>query len=117
MSSGVNSDNARAADRAAMAATLCCTFMIAQQVAGKATRDALFLSNFPVSSLPVMLIAAAMTSILVVLIASRVMARYGPAAVMPGAYSSSSPCGRSPSGAGVSPPCSSTCILPPSVHS
>ena len=38
--------------------------MIAFQVGGKATRDALFLSNFPVTALPGMLVAAAAISII-----------------------------------------------------
>ena len=38
--------------------------MIAFQVGGKATRDALFLSNFPVTALPGMLIASAAFAIL-----------------------------------------------------
>ena len=41
--------------------------LIAQQVAGKATRDALFLSTFHVSSLPLVMIASALVSALAVL--------------------------------------------------
>lgn len=62
------------------------TLMIAQQVAGKATRDALFLSNFDVTELPKAVIAAAVLSILAVLTMSRLLARYGPATLVPVAF-------------------------------
>jgi ATP/ADP translocase len=60
--------------------------MIAHQVGGKATRDALFLSNFEVTSLPSMIIAAALLSIVVVLMATRAMSRLGPARLIPIAF-------------------------------
>ncbi len=60
--------------------------MIAQQVAGKATRDALFLSSFPASDLPKVMIAAAVVSIGAVALMSRGLARFGPARVVPGAF-------------------------------
>src|SRR5437879_1171359 len=53
--------------------------MIAHQVAGKATRDALFLSNFGVTSLPSIMIASSLLTIVVILGASVVMRRLGPA--------------------------------------
>jgi hypothetical protein len=64
--------------------------MIAFQVGGKATRDALFLSNFPVTALPSMLVASAILSIFAVLMASRVMAAKGPGAIIPYAFGVSS---------------------------
>ena len=44
---------------AVVAAMLAAGALIAQQVAGRATRDALFLSTFHVSSLPLVMIAGA----------------------------------------------------------
>ena len=57
--------------------------LIAQQVVGKATRDALFLSSFHVSSLPVVMIVAAVASSLAVLAFSSALTRRGPARVLP----------------------------------
>jgi ATP/ADP translocase len=69
--------------RAVAAATLAAGALIAQQVAGKATRDALFLSTFRVSSLPVMMIASALVSALAVLAFSAALSRRSPARVVP----------------------------------
>jgi hypothetical protein len=66
------------ASRSVLAAALCAASMIAHQVGGKATRDAFFLSSFPVTSLPVMLIGAALVSIVVVLWTARMLTRVGP---------------------------------------
>src|SRR5258708_15585297 len=57
--------------------------LIAQQVAGRATRDALFLSTFHVSSLPLVMIAAAVLSALAVLAFSAALSRRPPAQVVP----------------------------------
>ncbi|HPD71964.1 MAG TPA: MFS transporter [Candidatus Krumholzibacteria bacterium] len=57
--------------------------MIATQIAGKAVRDALFLSNYPISTLPLVLVISAVLSIGAVLVAARWVARYGPARVIP----------------------------------
>jgi AAA family ATP:ADP antiporter len=57
--------------------------MIAQQVAGKATRDALFLSNFSVNLLPGMMAFSAVVSLLAALWLSRMLLRYTPATVVP----------------------------------
>ena len=57
--------------------------MIAQQVASKAARDALFLSSFQATSLPRMMAASAVVSLLAILWLSRLMARYSPRRVMP----------------------------------
>ena len=51
-------------DYLASAAVISAGAMIAFQVGGKATRDALFLSNFPVTALPGVLIASAALAIL-----------------------------------------------------
>jgi ATP/ADP translocase len=57
--------------------------LIAQQVVGKATRDALFLSTFHVSSLPLVMIASAVASSLAVLAFSAALSRRSPARVVP----------------------------------
>ncbi len=60
--------------------------MIAQQVAGKVARDALFLSNFPATYLPRAVVAAALLSLLAVLATSRLLARAGPRRIVPAAF-------------------------------
>jgi ATP:ADP antiporter, AAA family len=65
------------------AATAASGAMIAQQVAGKAVRDALFLTSFDVRLLPTMMAAAAVLSLLTVLWLSRVITRNAPARVVP----------------------------------
>ncbi len=71
---------------AATAGAICAAAMIANQVAGKAVRDALFLSLFPIERLPVMVIATAIVSIGAVIAMIRALARYGPARVVPIAF-------------------------------
>ncbi|MEO8140930.1 MAG: hypothetical protein ABI742_14850 [Gemmatimonadota bacterium] len=72
------------ADRSAIrAATAASAAMVAFQLAGKATRDALYLSTYDVMTLPRMVIAAALLSALLTIAVSRVMARLGPARVVP----------------------------------
>jgi AAA family ATP:ADP antiporter len=56
--------------------------IIAQQVAGKAVRDALFLSSFHVESLPLAMGAAAALSLAAVFWTSRLMARYTPRRIL-----------------------------------
>jgi hypothetical protein len=68
---------------AVAAAAAAGTVMIAFQIAGKATRDALFLSSFGVAALPAMVIAAAVVSALVSVLLARVMARSRPSRVVP----------------------------------
>ena len=53
-------------DRTVFSATLIAGAMIAQQIGGKAARDAFFLTHFEVSSLPTMMVVAALLSIGVV---------------------------------------------------
>jgi hypothetical protein len=57
--------------------------MIAQQVAGKAARDAIFLSSFRVEHLPIMIAASAVASLGGALLLSRFMVRHAPAKVVP----------------------------------
>jgi len=67
------------------AASLCAALLIAQQVGAKTTRDTLFLENFDVSLLPRTLAAAAVVTVVFVLGAGRLIARFGPARVVPAA--------------------------------
>jgi len=60
--------------------------MMAHYIGSKAVRDAVFLSNFPVSSLPQMVLAAAVVSFVSVLISSRAMSRWTPGRLMPAAF-------------------------------
>jgi ATP/ADP translocase len=71
--------DARAALVAAAAAAVIITF----QLAGKATRDALFLSTFGVAALPSMVIVAAVLSGTLTILLARVMARSLPARLVP----------------------------------
>ncbi len=57
--------------------------LIAQAVAAKAVRDALFLSNFHAHSLPYAMAAGAALSLGAVLWLSRLMARHSPAKILP----------------------------------
>jgi AAA family ATP:ADP antiporter len=63
--------------------------MIAQQVAGKATRDALFLSHFSVKTLPAMMGVSAIASLAAALWLSRMMLRHTPAKVVPVGFGAS----------------------------
>ncbi len=57
--------------------------LIASQVAGKAARDALFLTSFPIEMLPAATATAAVLSLAGALWISRVIARRSPATVLP----------------------------------
>ncbi|UCF37281.1 MAG: hypothetical protein JSU96_21260 [Acidobacteriota bacterium] len=67
-------------------ATAVAFLMIANQIAGKATRDALFLSNFDVTSLPLLIIAASIVSMAAVFLFARLITRVGPPAFVPTAF-------------------------------
>ena len=69
--------------RAVAAATLAAGLLIAQQVAGKSVRDALFLSTFDVSALPAVMMASALVSVLAVLALSRALRHASPFRVEP----------------------------------
>ena len=81
--STLNSPGADGERSAAIAAALSSGAMIAQHVAGKATRDALFLSNFELSTLPAAMVASAAVSTVAVLGVARAMTKYTPARVVP----------------------------------
>jgi AAA family ATP:ADP antiporter len=66
-----------------MAGMVAAGALVAQQVAGRATRDTLFLSSFSVSSLPLVMIAAAVVSGAAVLAFSAALSRRSPAQVVP----------------------------------
>ena len=74
---------------AAYTAMLAAAVIIAHQVAAKATRQTLFLSHFRPDSLPVLIIAAALVSLVLVVVASRAMAAAGPARLVPTAFAAS----------------------------
>src|SRR5687768_724565 len=88
MSSDRTRTRARLPD-GALAAVVASAAMIAQQVAGKAARDALYLSTFPVETLPAMMATSAVVSLIVVLWLSRLMVRHSPARVVPIAFATS----------------------------
>ncbi|MGE0487200.1 MAG: NTP/NDP exchange transporter [Gammaproteobacteria bacterium] len=62
------------------------TLMIAHQVGGKATRDAIFLSVYDITQLPKMVIVAALLSMLAVIVMSRLLTRFGPWRIVPAAF-------------------------------
>ena len=72
--------------RTAFATAATAAAMIAQQVAGKATRDALFLSSFPVTMLPRVVIASALLCAVAVLVWADLLRRRGPYPLMPLAF-------------------------------
>ncbi len=69
--------------RSALPAALAAASILALQVAGKATRDALFLAAQPASALPAAALAAAVASLGAALVVSRAMVRRGPHRVAP----------------------------------
>jgi AAA family ATP:ADP antiporter len=72
--------------RALLLALFAATVMIAQQVAGKAMRDALFLSNFDVTNLPKVVSAAAIASMASVLLMSYLLSRINPITLVPAVF-------------------------------
>ena len=68
---------------ALLVAPLTAAALIAQQVASNAVRDALFLTWFPVTSLPYAMVAAAVLAIPAAESSGRLLTRFGPARVVP----------------------------------
>jgi AAA family ATP:ADP antiporter len=68
---------------AVMAGTVASASMIAFQIAGKATRDALFLSTYDIVALPAMVMGASALSLILAGLASRAGGRLDPARVVP----------------------------------
>jgi ATP:ADP antiporter, AAA family len=71
--------------RAIAAGAFAAAALIAHQVAGKATRDALFLSYFTVETLPLAITVSAAVSIVAVAVFARAMARFTPGRAVPAA--------------------------------
>jgi AAA family ATP:ADP antiporter len=69
--------------RAAAAAAAASTTIITLQLAGKSTRDALFLSTFGVAALPPMVISAALLSLVLTIGLARLMVRMRPGRLVP----------------------------------
>lgn len=67
----------------AAAAVVASATLIAFQMAGKATRDALFLSTFAVENLPAMMMASSLVSLGLAIAASRVLPRVTPGRLIP----------------------------------
>src|SRR5262245_26663137 len=70
----------------AAASMACSAAVTAQFIAGKATRDALFLANYDVTTLPTMVIATAIVSILFAVGSSKALSRMSPAVFIPLAF-------------------------------
>jgi hypothetical protein len=69
-----------------LTATCCAAAVTAQFVAGKAMRDALFLTSLDVTALPAMLIATSFCSLLLVAFNSRAASRLAPATLVPASF-------------------------------
>jgi|RhiMethySRZTD1v2_1073278.scaffolds.fasta_scaffold05741_10 ATP:ADP antiporter, AAA family len=67
-------------------AMVCAGAVGAQFIAGKATRDALFLKNLGVTALPLMVMATAVVSIALVALSSRALRRISPGAFISAAF-------------------------------
>ncbi len=79
-------DGAPDATPLVLPAALASGSLIAQHVAGRATRDSLFLSHFGIGLLPAAMIAAALISSLAMVGMSRTLTRRGPGRVVPVAF-------------------------------
>src|SRR5688572_10936664 len=64
-------------------AATCAGILIAHHVASRSCRDALFLSHYPATELPKVMLAAAVFGLPLVLVLSRAVARIGPALLIP----------------------------------
>src|SRR5262245_22278776 len=67
-------------------AMVCAGAVGAQFVAGKAARDAVFLANLEVTALPMMVVATAALSILLVALSSRGLRRVSPGILIPATF-------------------------------
>jgi len=73
----------RAESRTASFAAIVAVAMIAQQIASKAARDTLFLATYDAEQLPQVMLASAGLALVGVLFVSQLVARLGPARVVP----------------------------------
>jgi hypothetical protein len=71
---------------AVLTAMICAGAVSAQFIAGKATRDALYLSALDITTLPTIVIATAAVSIVLVVLSSLTLRRISPARVVPLAF-------------------------------
>ena len=63
--------------------------MMAHQVAGKATREAIFLSQFKITALPTMVAAAAIAAVVISFVRGRTLVRFGPLRVTAASFAGS----------------------------
>jgi hypothetical protein len=68
---------------AIVTAMMCAAAATGQFIAGKATRDALYLAQFDVTSLPAMVAATSVVSICLVILSSKILRRVPPATFVP----------------------------------
>jgi hypothetical protein len=68
---------------AAWIATISAVIVIASFVASKAARDAILLARFDVTRLPLFITISALSSLPIILVAGRLMVRWGPARLIP----------------------------------
>ena len=73
-------------DPAVLIAMICSAAVSAQFIAGKATRDALYLANLDVTTLPSIVVGTAVVSILLVMASSRGLQKVSPATFVPIAF-------------------------------
>lgn len=71
---------------AVLAAMTCSGVIAAQFIAGKAARNAFFLTQFDVTSLPAMVVATSLTSIGIAVLGARLLRRFSPSHLMPLAF-------------------------------
>lgn len=75
-----------ALEPAVLTAMICSGAVTAQFIAGKATRDALYLAHLPVTTLPAIVVATAALSILLVIVSSRALRAITPGTFVPVAF-------------------------------
>jgi hypothetical protein len=68
---------------AARLATISALIVVASFIAGKAERDAILLARFDIKLLPIFIGISAVISLPIILVAGRLMARFGPARLVP----------------------------------
>ncbi len=69
--------------RTGWVATVTALVVVAGFVAGKAARDAILLSNFGIKTLPIFITISALIAMPTILVAGKLMTRFGPARLMP----------------------------------
>ena len=77
----------RPADKTSVLAAMICSAAVSGQfIAGKATRDALYLAHHDVTTLPLMVVVTTVVSILLVIAGSRSLRRFAPGTFVPAAF-------------------------------